>query len=68
MMDDVWARVAARLNHLTGRSSVIRVPDNGEWRVVTGADRWPSEVLDGALRIPVDGGCDLQAEVVRLFT
>jgi diguanylate cyclase (GGDEF)-like protein len=63
-MDDVWARVAARLNHLTGRSSVIRVPDNGEWRVVTGADRWPSEVLDGALRIPVDGGCDLQAEVV----
>jgi len=63
-MDDVWARVAARLNHLTGRSSVIRVPDNGEWRVVTGADRWSSEVLDGALRIPVDGGCDLQAEVV----
>ena len=63
-MDDVWARVAARLNELTGRTSVIRVPDNGEWRVVSGADRWPSEVLEGALRIPVDGGCDLQAEVV----
>ena len=63
-MDDVWARVAARLNELTGRTSVIRVPDNGEWRVVSGADRWPSEALEGALRIPVDGGCDLQAEVV----
>ena len=63
-MDDVWARVAARLTELTGRTSVIRVPDNGEWRVVSGADRWPSEVLEGALRIPVDGGCDLQAEVV----
>jgi diguanylate cyclase (GGDEF)-like protein len=63
-MDDVWARVAARLNELTGRTSVIRVPDNGEWRVVSGADRWSSDVLEGALRIPVDGGCDLQAEVV----
>jgi diguanylate cyclase (GGDEF)-like protein len=63
-MDDVWARVAARLTELTGRTSVIRVPDNGEWRVVSGADRWPSEVLEGALRIPVDGGYDLQAEVV----
>ena len=63
-MDDVWARVAARLSELTGRTSVIRVPDNGEWRVVSGADRWPSEALEGALRIPVDGGCDLQAEVV----
>jgi diguanylate cyclase (GGDEF)-like protein len=63
-MDDVWDRVAARLNELTGRRSVIRVPDGGEWRVVSGADGWPADVLEGALRIPIDGGPDLQAEVV----
>jgi diguanylate cyclase (GGDEF)-like protein len=63
-MDDVWDRVAARLTQLTGRRSVIRVPDNGEWRVVSGTDGWPPEVLEGALRIPVDGGPDLQAEIV----
>jgi diguanylate cyclase (GGDEF)-like protein len=63
-MDDVWDRVAARLTQLTGRRSVIRVPDEGEWRVVTGENGWPPEALDGALRIPVDGGKDLQAEVV----
>jgi diguanylate cyclase (GGDEF)-like protein len=63
-MDDVWDRVAVRLNQLTGRRSVVRVPDKGEWRVVAGADGWPPELLEGALRIPVDGGPDCQAEIV----
>jgi diguanylate cyclase (GGDEF)-like protein len=65
-MDTVWARTAARVASLTGRRCVIRVPENGGWRVVAGGDTWDPAVLQGALRIPVDGGSDRQAEVVLL--
>jgi diguanylate cyclase (GGDEF)-like protein len=61
---DLWARLAKRLSELTGRRCFVRVPAGGEWHVVVDADAWTAEMLDGALRIPVDAGPDLQAEVV----
>lgn len=65
-MDTVWARTAGRVAGLTGRRCVIRVPEHGGWRVVAGGDVWDPGLLHGALRIPVDGGSDRQAEVVLL--
>jgi diguanylate cyclase (GGDEF)-like protein len=61
---DVWGPMAERLSELTGRRCFVRIPAGGEWHVLVGADAWRPEVLEGALRIPVDGGPDYQAEVV----
>src|SRR5262247_534559 len=35
-----WEPLARRLSDLTGRVCVIRVPDHGDWQIVTGAAEW----------------------------
>ena len=59
-----WESLAQRLRRLTGRPCVIRVPDAGGWQIVAGSALWRSDFLEGALRIPVDGGNGRQAEVL----
>jgi diguanylate cyclase (GGDEF)-like protein len=59
-----WEPLAIRLRDLTGRVCVIRVPDQGDWQIVAGAAEWRPDFADRAVRIPVDGGDDRQAEVL----
>jgi diguanylate cyclase (GGDEF)-like protein len=59
-----WESLAQRLRGLTGRACLIRVPDAGSWQIVAGRALWRPDFLEGALRIPVDGGDGRQAEVL----
>ncbi len=62
---EIWEPIAERLEELTGRQCFVRVPaGGGEREVAIVPDRWNSAGLEGALRIPVDGGPDFQAELV----
>jgi diguanylate cyclase (GGDEF)-like protein len=64
-MDHLWTAVATHLTALTGRRCVVRRQVNGEWQSTAG-DAQVAADLDDALRIPVDGGPGLQAEVAFL--
>jgi len=59
-----WPALAQRLRGLTGRACLIRVLDAGSWQIVAGSALWRPDFLEGALRIPVDGGDGRQAEVL----
>jgi diguanylate cyclase (GGDEF)-like protein len=61
---DVWSRLTLRLAELTGRHWFVRVPAGGEWHLVAGPAPLTPAMLEGALRLPVDGGPDFQAELL----
>ena len=60
---NVWPRVAARLTEIMGRRCYVRLPAASGWTVVP-PDGWTDALLDGAVRVPIDGGGELQGELV----
>jgi diguanylate cyclase (GGDEF)-like protein len=58
-----WANVAVRLTEIMGRRCYVRLPRAGDCAVVP-KEGWAEALLEGAMRLPIDGGGELQGELV----
>src|SRR5690349_7103880 len=61
--DHAWVTVAARLTEIAGRRCYVRLPRAAGW-VVVPPDEWTEALLEGAIRLPIDGGGEKQGELV----